>query len=174
MKAAQALYATEPGAVAAAMTLLMNFRASEVTKRVIRDLDDNCRLVWITKAKTRKGNRGTQVPLELQEPLRVLTAGRDGAKPLFEARGGGHHWRDWPREWVQRICRLAGVDKVTAHSMRGLHADLAIEAGATSEVVAASLGHESFAITAQSYAKADTVGAATQKRALRALEGGST
>lgn len=50
----------------------------------------------------------------------------------------GRHWRDWPRKQVQRICELAQVPTVCAHSMRGLHSTLAIEAGTTSHVVAAS------------------------------------
>lgn len=38
--------------------------------------------------------------------------------------------------------QLAKVPKVTAHGMRGLHSTLAMEAGVTGAVVAASLGHE--------------------------------
>jgi hypothetical protein len=37
----------------------------------------------------------------------------------------GKHWRDWPREWVQRICREANVPVATAHGLRGTHATLA-------------------------------------------------
>jgi integrase len=36
---------------------------------------------------------------------------------------------------------------VTAHGMRGLHSTLAIEAGMTGAVVAASLGHEHVSAT---------------------------
>ena len=64
----------------------------------------------------------------------------------------GPHDRDWPRHWVQRICKLAKVPEVCAHSMRGLHATLAIEAGASPDVVARSLGHESASMTLSAYA----------------------
>jgi integrase len=84
----------------------------------------------------------------------------------------GHHWRDWPREWVQRICREARVPVVTAHGMRGLHSTLAVDAGVTSHAVASALGHESFSTTAQSYATPGTLTSARQKRVLRVLAGG--
>jgi len=37
--------------------------------------------------------------------------------------------------------------------MRGLHGTIAVAAGATGHLVAASLGHESFAISERSYVK---------------------
>jgi integrase len=88
-----------------------------------------------------------------------------------EARLFGLHWRDWPREWVERICAAAGVPKVSV-SMRGLHSTLAMEAGVTGAVVAASLGHESVSTTTQSYAKPEAVATARQERALAVLAGG--
>jgi integrase len=94
----------------------------------------------------------------------------DGKKP--EALLFGVHWRDWPRESVQRICEAAGVPRVTAHGMRGLHSTLAMEAGVTGHVVAASLGHESVSTTIQSYAKPEAVAGAQQRRALTVLVGG--
>ncbi len=84
----------------------------------------------------------------------------------------GQHWRDWPREWVQRICDLAKVPKVTAHGMRGLHSTLAVDAGVSSHAVANALGHESFATTAQSYAKPEALTRAKQRRVLTVLAGG--
>jgi integrase len=159
----------ESGAVAAMMALLLGMRASEIVSRVVRDLDDEGRLLWIPDSKTEAGRRTLRVPDLLQPHLRALAEGKAGGAPIF-----GLHWRDWPREWVERICKLAGVPKVSAHSMRGLHSTLAMEAGVTGAVVAASLGHESVATTTQSYAKPEAVAAAQQRRALTVLEGGRT
>lgn len=50
-----------------------------------------------------------------------------------------------------------GVPQVCPHSLRGLNATLALEAGATSHHVAAALGHASFATTARHYADASTI-----------------
>jgi integrase len=84
----------------------------------------------------------------------------------------GEHWRDWPRKWVQRLCKAAGVPKVTAHAMRGLHSTLAVDSGITSHAVAAALGHESFKTTAESYAQREAVAGAQQKKVLGVLAGG--
>jgi integrase len=106
--------AGEAGAVAALMTLLMGLRAGEIVDRVVRDLDDGGGLLWIPDAKTTKGRRTVQVPEQLRPYLLALAKGKEPTALLF-----GKHWRDWPREWVQRICALAKVPVVTAHGMRG-------------------------------------------------------
>jgi integrase len=61
---------------------------------------------------------------------------------------------------------------VSAHGMRGLHSTLAVDADVTAHAVASALGHESFATTAQSYAKPEAVTAARQKRVLTVLAEG--
>ena len=116
--------------------------------------------------KTLAGRRKLQVPDFLQPYL--VRWRRDGSQgALF-----GEHWRDWPRKWVQRICKAAGVPKVTAHGMRGLHGTLAVDSGITSHAVAAALGHESFKTTAESYAQREAVAGAQQRRALEVMTGG--
>ena len=117
-------------------------RASEIVSRVVRDLDDGGALLWIPDSKTLAGRRKLQVPDFLQPYLVKLARGRDSQAALL-----GEHWRDWPRKWVQRICKAAGVPKVTAHGMRGLHGTLAVDSGITSHAVASALGHESFRTT---------------------------
>ena len=70
------------------------------------------------------------------------------------------------------LARAAGVPKVTAHAMRGLHGTLAVDSGISSHAGAAALGHESFRTTAESYAQRDAVTSAQQKRVLGVLAGG--
>ena len=72
---------------------------------------------------------------------------------------------------MKKICEAAGVPKVTAHGMRGLHSTLAVEHGVSAHVVAASLGHESSTTTIRSYVKPEAVAGAQQRRALSVLEG---
>jgi integrase len=148
--------------------LLMGMRVSEVVSRVVRDLDDDGRLFWIPDSKTEAGKRTLQVPEGLRKYLLRLVEGRAAEERLF-----GHHWRDWVRKSVQRICAGAGVMKVTAHGMRGLHSTLAVDSGITAHAVAAALGHESITTTFQSYAKAEAVSGAQQRRVLQVLEGGA-
>jgi integrase len=166
-KATELADAGDTGGVAAMMTLLLGMRASEIVSRVVRDLDDDGRLLWIPDSKTEAGKRTLRVPDLLRPYLQQLAEGQKPDALLF-----GKHWRDWPRESVQRICDAAGVPQVTAHGMRGLHSTLAMEAGVTGHVVAASLGHERVSTTVQSYAKPEAVAGAQQRRALRVLAGG--
>jgi integrase len=84
----------------------------------------------------------------------------------------GGQWRDYPRRWVKQICRECRLPEVTAHGMRGLHSTLAVDSGVTAHAVASALGHESFAATAQSYAKPESLTRARQARVLKVLGGG--
>ena len=72
-----------------------------------------------SETKTEAGKRTLPVPEFLQSYLRDSIKGKKPTDLLF-----GRHWRDWPREWVQRICKVAKVPQVTAHGMRGLHGTL--------------------------------------------------
>lgn len=154
----------EDGAIAAMVTLLMGLRASEVVSRTVRDLDDGGKLLWIPDSKTDAGRRRVEVPECLRPHLLGLTRSKLPGAPLF-----GEHWRDWPRRWVQRICKKAGVPRVNAHSMRGLFATLGLQAGAAPHLVAATLGHESPSVTLQSYAQPGSADIAPARRAVSAL-----
>lgn len=156
------------GAVVALVALLLGMRASEIISRVVRDVDDDGRLLWIPDSKTETGKRTLRIPDVLRPYLERLTSNRLPDAPIFGSRD-----RDWPRACVQRICKLARVPVVGAHSMRGLHATLAMDAGITGTVVAASLGHEHVSTTTRSYAKGESVAGATQRRALTVLAGGA-
>ena len=167
-KATERADAGEEGAVAAMLALLLGMRATEIITRLVRDLDDEGRLLWIPETKTAAGRRTLQVPELVRGYLRQIAKGKGPQDLLF-----GCHWRDWPREWVQRICREAGVPEITAHGMRGLHSTLAVDSGITGHAVAAALGHESFEkTTAGSYVQPGAVANAQQRQVLKVLAGG--
>jgi integrase len=157
----------QEGAVAAMTTLLLGIRCSEVVSRTVRDLDDDGKLLWIPDSKTAKGRRNLEIPPVLRPFLKELAEDKNPDDLLF-----GFHDRAWPRAWVKRICRRAGVPVVTAHGQRGLHGTLAIAAGVTPNAVADALGHESFTTTARSYAKPEAMDHARQRRTLEVLDGG--
>ena len=163
-KALQLASEGQAGAVGALVTLLMGLRAGEVVSRIVRDLDDDGRLLCIPDSKTAAGKRTLEVPEALRSSLLRLAEGRKAEEPLF-----GHHDRNWPRKWVARICKAAGVPRVTAHGMRGLHGTLAVETGLSAHAVAAALGHESIATTLQSYATAGSGAGARQQKVLAVL-----
>jgi integrase len=156
----------EVGAVAALVTLYLDVRASELAAAAVRDLDDGGRVLWISDSKTEAGRRILEVPEFLQPYLLQVAGNRPATEPLFG------HTRSWVWWHVARICRLAGVPRVGAHSMRGLHASLAFERGATGHQVALAMGHSSPAVTHRHYAKPEAVARGKRTTVLQLLKGG--
>jgi integrase len=173
----------DKGAIAAMTTLLMAPRCSEIVERVVRDLDDQGRVLWIDESKTDAGRRFLKVPDVLQPYLLKLCEGKGPTDYIFASKRKGSRGykvktadqqpsRDWPRRQVKRICRLVGIPEFCAHAMRGAHATFAEEAGCTGDLVAAQLGHTSVTITHESYTKPAAVAGARQNRVLKIMQGG--
>lgn len=174
-KKALRLAETEPGAIAALVALELGLRASEIVGLLVRDVDDGGRLLWVAedkkRRKTEKARRQLEIPDDLRPLLRRLAKDRPRAELLF-----GQHWRDWPREWVQRICEEAGVSQVTAQGMRDTFATFgsidALARGRSLSDVADQMGHEDFSTTERSYADPKALDKARRRRALQVLKGG--
>ena len=159
-----------PLAIGALLALTMGLRTSEVLKRVVRDLDDGARCLWIDEGKTVSARRHLEVPELMQPYLRRLAEGKKAEDFLFgSGRNGGPRRR--PKMWamVQRLCLRAGVPLVCTHSLRGLWATLAVQSGAASHTVAANLGHHSFEVTERHYAQGSAVSNAATARVLGVL-----
>lgn len=166
--------AGDPAATASLLALMLGMRAGEVLARIVRDLDDGGRVLWITRGKTDNARRRLEIPEVLRPCMARLADGKSphellfgespihAGKPLTDAWLWGH---------VRRLCDEAGVPRVSTHSLRGLHSTLAIEAGATSTAVAAALGHGSFQITAKHYAAPGVIDRARSKSVEQALNG---
>ena len=152
--------AGDRAATCALMALMLGMRASEVLCRIVRDLDDSGRVLWITRGKTDNARRRLNVPDVLRPLLLRCAEGKSpdeflfGQSPIHPDKPLTDAWL-WTR--IQKLCQEAGVPRISTHSLRGLHSTLALEAGATSSAVAAALGHGSFQITAKHYAAPGTV-----------------
>ncbi len=169
---AVALGRAEAGDVAALGTLLMIYlglRQGEVAERLPRDIDDDGRVLWVPSGKTKNARRRLKIP-ELLRPLilRLVQQKRPSELLFYPATHKRRHLGYYGVE-VKRLCRLAGVPEVVPHSLRGLHATLALDGGATADAVAKALGHSSFAITAQHYASPSSVSNARASRVAEAL-----
>lgn len=152
-------------ALGALTALLLGVRASEVVRRTVRDLDDGGRILWIDAGKTRNARRHLKVPELLRPYLVALAGNRSPSEFLFGmSEQGQPRRRHSLYEAVHRVCDAAGIQRVCTHSLRGLHATLAVESGAVSEQVAASLGHGSFAVTQRHYAQESAVRSAQIER----------
>ncbi len=159
-----------PLAIGALLALTMGLRTSEVLERVVRDLDDGGRYLWIDAGKTVNARRHLEVPEVVQPFLLQLAEGRRPDDLLFGSRkSGGPHHKQKMWEMVRRLCQRADVPSVCTHSLRGLWATLAVQSGAASHVVAANLGHNSFAVTQRHYAQGSAVTNAATARVLGAL-----
>lgn len=160
------------GAVLTLAYLLLGSRASELTARDIRDLDDDGRLLWIRAAKTPSGSRQLAIPPELTALLLHVAAGRAGTAPIFAHPDGSRWTRQLARHHVLRVCGLAGVPQLSPQALRRTQATLAIEAGQTALAVARHLGHatgEAPAITSRSYIGRDAATEAKSDRARRTI-----
>jgi integrase len=152
------------------LMLLLGLRCGEVIHRQVRDVDDAGRILWITRGKTKTARRRLKVPALLLPLLRSLADGREPEALLFGTTAKG---RPLPVDYLWRkvraLCDAAAVPRVCPHSLRGLHSTLALEAGATADLVTAALGHASFAITARHYADPDTLLGTQARRVSDAL-----
>jgi hypothetical protein len=96
-----------------------------------------------------------------------LPHGRSPQASLFAHAARRARAQDWAREQVTRICKLAGVPRVTPQGLRGTLATMGREVGNTSQQVADMLGHASPAITERSY-----IDGAAPRQPGGALDGG--
>lgn len=173
------------GAIGALMAFWMALRESEIVTRQCRDVDDNGTLLWIAETrrgrkreiawtpKTRPGYRAIPVPPQMQPMLLALRGNRDELETLLPARSGGPHNRKWVLDWVQLICRRAGVTEVTAHGMRGLHKTLDDLGTRTArEAEARYLGHSDTAIGDRAYGDRIARAISGQRSVMKILAGG--
>ena len=153
-------------AMAGMCALVLAMRATEIISRVGRDVDEEGRLLWIPDSKTKAGKRQIEVPPELAELLhdRAKSVGQTGR--LFPFR------REWVLKSVYRLCKETGVLRVSAHGLRGTHSTLAQQAGATSHLVAATLGHENPRITESAYTDRTEAAKVESRKSFAVLKGG--
>lgn len=161
------------GALAAYMTLLLGLRPGEVVVRTVRDVDDGGTLLRVRGAKTKAGDRDVTIPAVLRPLLAARCQGKPAEALLFpteyEDGSPAPHPVGWVRDHVHAICKRAGVQLVCAHSMRGKHADLAVRAGMSPDVVAESVGHTSARVTMGHYAKPETLHEVQREQAAQRL-----
>lgn len=155
-------------AVGVLMMLHLGLRQGEVSARIVRDVDTQGQVLIIPHGKTASARRRLRVPLWLQPLIQKLVEGKEPGELLFSSDGKRRQIQYWWRK-VGEYCAAAGVPRVCPHSLRGLHATLAIEEGTSGEAVARALGHTSFTMTAKHYASPDSVENAKLHRASEAL-----
>lgn len=159
-------------ALAMSMALVQGLRQSEVTQRVVRDLDDGGRVLWIPDSKTENGQRRLEVPEVLKEALLKRIEGKQVGDLLFPSRVGGVRTKNWLKDNVKRVCRDLSLPVVTAHGLRGTHSTLSKDAGQTAHAVAAQLGHGNPRVTRDFYDDPGTEERQSMRKMLKVLKGG--
>lgn len=163
------------GAIAVALQLALGLRSSELLARRVRDLDEGGSVLLIPNGKTHNARRRPEVPEFLRPHLRELVRDKAPDAYLFGTRPTGQPLlTNWLIRAVHRVCERAGVPKVCAHSLRGLHATLALRQGVSSQAVATALGHGSFTVTARHYADPTQLLNTRVRTVLTALHGDAT
>ena len=151
------------------MQIFLGLRPTEAVIRQVRDLDDGGRVLWVPFGKTENARRRLQVPTPLSEILRKHAQGKELEAALLGKPGEPLRTRRVLNNWLPQLCQAAGVPRVCPHSLRGLNATLALEAGATAQQVASALGHARFSTIAKHYADASTVSNMHLRRVAEAL-----
>lgn len=164
----------DAAALGVLMALLMALRSSDITRRVVRDLDLDGTVLRVSAGKTRKSNRPRNIPVVLRPLLATLADGRSGDEALFITpyTDNGHHTRRWLEQAMDRFCAAAGVPRVPPHSLKGAAGTLAAEMGDTADRIADHLSHESKATTERHYVAPGALDDAQLERAFKVIAGG--
>lgn len=155
-----------PEAAMLACCLLLGLRRGEALALTARDLDQGGAVLVVERGKTRRAARRLQVPDVLRSRLLDLGASVPPGARLCST---------GPTTLANHLDRhlaALGLPAVCIHSLRGVHATAAREAGATGHLVAAQLGHASPATTEAHYLPPGTSEVVAHRAALRVLTGG--
>lgn len=152
------------------LALVLGLRTGEVINRVVSDIDDDCRLLWVTSAKSEAGIRQIEVPDLIRGLLQQQIEGKGPDDRLFK-----HAGKAFVRDWSKRICVLAGLTKeVTGQGLRGTFATLAVSHGVAPQVVAGAIGHADSGVTlGGSYAVKGSAQTGGAKKVLEVIQKGS-
>lgn len=161
--------AQQQGATAVLTALELGLRQSEVTLRVVRDLDDDARLFHIDEGKTDASKGTMEVPEDLRPLLLRQAAGKGPNDPLFSnvySQGGGGEAMGpaWLRVWTRQISVAAGLPPITAHALRGMFGSLGVTTGALPHRVSEALRQADEEVAPAHYIEPAAMQAAQQRR----------
>lgn len=157
------------------MALAMALRSSDLTRRLVIDVDLDGTQLIIEDGKSDKSNEPREIPHELQPFVRELVAGRAPSEPLFARRCKGkiyHLTRRWLEQGQERMCAGAGVQYFPPHSLKGIAGTVLAKRGVAGNLVMEHLSHEDERTTRRHYVDGAVIEAAQAVRAFRVVAGG--
>jgi integrase len=167
--------AGDRAALGVLMALLMALRSSDLTRRLVRDVDLDATQLNVTEGKTEKSNEPRVIPDVLQPLVRKLVAGRSPFEPLFKTpyTESGHHTRRWLEEAMGRFCKAVGLPYVCPHALKSTAGTVLAKRGALANQIAEHLSHEDAeATTMKHYVSRSDVEQAQLARAAEVITGG--
>ncbi len=141
---------TEEG-LACALLLLLGLRCSELTDRVVDDVNLSPTTLNVPRGKSRAAERLLEVPSLVSGRLIALVRGKPRHAPIFNQTRYGLYYH------VERICRLAGVPVVCPHGLRGSASTSAHSLGKELAALVPAMGHERASITTSTYIQPGTI-----------------
>lgn len=169
----------DEGALALLVQIYLGKRSKEILSLEVGDVALRGGLYFVAVAsrqgqgKTKNAKRTLELAPVIGELLWRHCSGRPTAERVFAANLPKRPASDWMNKRLKKFCQEAGMQGYCPHSLRGLHSSLALESGATTHQVAASLGHASFSTTAKHYADPAAVENARIRKVAQALRGGN-
>lgn len=164
----------DKNALAVLMTLLMALRSSDVSRRVVRDVDLDGTVLRVSEGKTEMSNRGRKIPRVLRPMLLALTKGRPPLEPLFKTpyTKSGHHTRRWLEQAMEKLCADASIPYACPHALKGTSGTLLAVTGELADRIADHLSHEDSSTTRKHYVAKGALEEARTARGAAAIMGG--
>ncbi|MBL9007128.1 MAG: tyrosine-type recombinase/integrase [Myxococcales bacterium] len=134
--------------------ILHGARSSEVWGLRVRDIDADATRLHIAAegGKTVNATRTLEIDVpELRALLLHLRQSKQPSNYLFARRCAITSTNNALYKYLHRLCDRLSIPRVCPHSLRGLHATVAVQSGVTSRAVAGVLGHASDEITRLHY-----------------------
>lgn len=145
---------------------LAGLRWGEATALQVKHLDHDARRITVARTYTdlngsilegvpkSHATRWVPMPAGLSDELQQLTKGKRLEDDVFRTvQGSVYRHRNWGRRVFRPALRRAGCDdSMKVHDLRGTFASLAVQAGANVKSLQRALGHESAALTLDTYA----------------------
>ena len=140
-----------------------NVEFEKATVRIVFSLGRRSNVLQLTKPKTARGNRTTNLDAGSVEGLRQHKEPHEQHKSLlagaYEDQGVvfADEWGRWvnpmrPTRLVQRLGRQIGHPEVSPHKLRHFHASVSLNKRIHPRVVSQRLGHANTAVTMKVYA----------------------
>ena len=151
--------------------ILLGPRSSEVFGLRVRDVDADAMRLHIAADGGKTANATRTIAIEvpmLRDLLRKFALGKHPSDYLFARSCAPSSTNSTLNKYLRKLCRRLEIPRVCPHALRGLHATVAVQSGATSRAVAGVLGHGSDEITLRHYI-AQGAAQASNARELAAL-----